>query len=162
MKVFKDNKVYVERNDLEKYCFNLGVLTRITSPKLMKSAVDVLPGEVYDKYEDEGKFVEFSSEEAIDYFKERVDILDYNRISKMSEKELINEYDIVCDKEMELLSKIKDSKSRKERTELEAQKELIKLQLANLFTYHDEKPKYDRMIKRYFKSSQQRTCKNIK
>lgn len=64
MKVFRNNICYVE----------VGDLLRMPLPSFIK-----LPTEL-----DENRFVEFDEREAIEYFKDREDILDYDFLVQLS------------------------------------------------------------------------------
>lgn len=68
MKIFKDNKCFVEVKDL----------MRLPLPEFIMT-----PSEI-----EENLFVSFEKEEEIAYFKDRIDILDYESVSRLSADEL--------------------------------------------------------------------------
>jgi len=160
MKLVEKNAVYVQKDDLVNYCFNLSILCKITSPKLLHgSMIDVLPEEVYEKYDTEGDFIMFESAGAIAYFKNREDILDYNLLSKMNDNEIVKSYDETCDREMELLTMLNETSDRKEREELTALQKMLELKLVNLSNYRYGKKTYDKTVKKYFKEYPKRIGK---
>ena len=71
MKIFKDNKCFVEVKDL----------MRLPLPEFINA-----PSEI-----EGNSFVSFEKEEEIVYFKDRIDILDYESVSRLTDAELDNQ-----------------------------------------------------------------------
>lgn len=100
MKVFTDNKVYVQNNDLQYLLSNCDGLP-IPSSIINKVFGDVFIVTDSNRYE----FVEFSNHEDVEFFRSCDWIIDYHDFDKMTEKEIINYASQINDKRNELAEK---------------------------------------------------------
>ena len=111
MKVFKDNKAYIQKNDIGFISTNCECVPASIIMKLCGDGIAFINDD--NRYE----FVEFDLPEEIEFLKQCDAIIDYAMVKDMSEEEIINYAQVVNEERSRVASNF-NSKSEKERRKL--------------------------------------------
>lgn len=128
MKIFANNKVYVQKNDLTYLLHNAKEIPASIFEKVFNGIFIVTDDNRYE-------FIEFSKPEEIEFFKKNEWMVDYNSLDGMTEEQII-EYGIQINKKRNKIAESFNKLSKKEREkqydEISSQIDLLEFQIMSV------------------------------
>lgn len=128
MKIFANNKVYVQKNDLTYLLHNAKEIPVSIFEKVFNGIFIVTDDNRYE-------FIEFSKPEEIEFFKKNEWMVDYNSLDGMTEEQII-EYGIQINKKRnkiaESFNKLPKKEREKQYDEITSQIDLLEFQIMSV------------------------------